>query len=351
MQLTTTRANHACRSGFTIVEILVVIALVLVLLSLVVVAVGSATRTAQRTNTVALMNSINQGLSHFREDMGYLPPVLDRQRNIRWTQFGNGDGRMNGPDPNSSAFQDQIQDWYSVTSLAEYLIGYGGIDEDGHDGPGIRRPGTDGFWGATVDHSSIKGTRGTFTYRSNFLESDLGRSYLQGRVYGPYLQLRDDRMLGAINPAQEPDEHGNYQVFFPGEAGYDPIWPKVIVDYWGEPIRYYRRPYPQGGIERGYRAVRQADDTRMVVPTLADVFALRPWTVSGDEVDARFSDRTQLPQGGVDRTATYALQQAEFGLLSSGPDRRINKWHRVDAIDFGADTDGVNEDNIVELGQ
>lgn len=330
--------SPTARGAFTIVEILVVIALVLVLLSLVVVAVGSATRSAQRTNTVALMNSISQGLIHFREDVGYLPPVLDTQRNIRWADL---DDRTNGPDPTASAtYESQIQDWYSITSLAEYLIGYGDETEDGYDGPGIRNPGTDGFWGATVSHGPIPGQPGTFEYRRAYFQSDISTTARQGQVYGPYLQLRDERLLGAVAPGAEANANGNYQVFFPGEAGYDASWPKVIVDYWGEPIRYYRKPYPLGGINRGYRAVRQSgDDFRAEPPTLADIYLLRPWQVRGSEIDTRFSDEAD------DTTATLDLQSAEFGLFSSGPDRRFDQRYRVDR-----ETE-FNQDNIVELGQ
>jgi type II secretory pathway pseudopilin PulG len=335
--------HHHC--AFTIVEILVVVALVLILLSLVIVAVNSATRTAQATNTRALMNSMSQAMVQFREDVGYLPPVLYHNRDLRWP-----DGSMHGPDPTlgyTPAYFNAIQDWHSVTSLAEFLLGYGPESEDGHDGLGIRNPGPDGYWGAsTVLQTGISGTPGTFEYRTAYLNSAASESYRQGRVYGAYLQLRDDRLLGAIDPNAGPDEDGKYRVFFPGESGYDPAWPKVIVDYWGEPIRYYRRPYPPGGISRGYRIVRNGPLD--LVPSLSHVIALRPWSFrDGEDVDIRpATNGFTFADDEGDVSTSRALNAAEFAFYSSGPSRRFDQTVRVDR-----DGEDLNIDNIVELGQ
>lgn len=338
---------QTARNAFTIVEILVVVALVLVLLSIIVVAVGSATRTAQRANTSALMGSIKQAMTHFESDVGYLPPVLDHQRSIRF-ELPNKSGQFttNGPNPDWNAagwdenrYRNEIQEWWSITTIAEYLIGYGPEGEDGHSGPGIRHPGPDGFWGATINHG-LSGTPGQFQYRTTFLADVRSQSYRQGRVYGPYLQLRDDRLLGAIDPSAPPNSDGNVQVFFPGEAGYNDAWPKVVVDYWGQPIRYYRKPHPPNSINRAYRQVYSSSDPRhFEVPTLADVFVLRPWDLrSGAGMDTRFRDENSFE----DRTATAELMSAEFALFSSGPDRRLSPDVRWDEL--------FNRDNIVELG-
>ncbi|MHC4786270.1 MAG: type II secretion system protein, partial [Planctomycetota bacterium] len=61
--------------GFTIVELLIVIAVIIMLMGILIVAINAATRTAQGANTRSLMSSIKQGLVRFRADMGYLPPV------------------------------------------------------------------------------------------------------------------------------------------------------------------------------------------------------------------------------------------------------------------------------------
>lgn len=322
--------------AFTITEILVVVAIVLVLLSIVVIAVGSATRTAQRSNTVALMHSIKQGLVQFENEFGYLPPVLDQERNLRF-RLPSGDNRINGPDPRSLSYADDIQGWYSITTLAEYLIGYGGEDEDGYEGLGIRHPGRDGYWGAS--NSQIPSDPiGTLEYRKQRLNGALGAASRQGRVYGPYLQLGDQRLLGAIDPDVDQDSE-SFKVYFPGDAlplgkTWDEL-PKVIADYWGEPIRYYRKPHPAGAIQRDYR--RMAGQNDLVPPSLADVIALRPWTTRRSDMDARVVD------DAGDRTATTDLAAAKFALFSSGPDRRYDQRFRVDEEEY-------NRDNIVEPG-
>ena len=113
------RPATGCRA-FTITELLVVITLIILLLTIIIVAVNQAMKTAQGTNTQFLMSSIRQGLDQFREDHGYLPPVLDVDRNLALA------------DPFSGTFQDDIQNWYSITTLADYLIGADDYTVDGY---------------------------------------------------------------------------------------------------------------------------------------------------------------------------------------------------------------------------
>ena len=345
------------RGGFTIVELLIVTAMIILLLSILVVAVNRASRTSQITNTRALMNAIGQSLERFKEDVGYYPPVLG---DLTPTEFDpvnhdfrklfdpRGEDLIEGtPDdilPNSPDYAVNVQQWYSYTSLAEYLLGYGEGRQDGYGaGPnspsydletppiGIRDPGTDAVWGATLG-----GGGGTLSERSPPLE---------GKRIGPYLQLKDERLLASTNGDFDQDD--NLIVFFAGEGGYDPNHPKVITDYWGRPIRYYRTVYKPGAIKYPFRAPGLGGFT----PTLADVFVLRPWEVkSGAESDSTILDFLDDP------TASYELKTAAFALFSPGPDRSQDATTRFDAFDnpdVDGDGDGIsgeNEDNIVEVG-
>ena len=125
--------------GFTIVELLITMALIILLLSILTVAIASVTRTSQSANTRALMNSIKQALASFKADVGYYPPVLDENRDL-FTPWGV-----------------DANDWYSETALADFLFGYGNEQQDGHGNPGgrpaigIRHPGPDGVWLATLN--------------------------------------------------------------------------------------------------------------------------------------------------------------------------------------------------------
>ncbi len=340
---------RSARRGFSIVELLITLAIIVILLSIVLVALDRASRRAQEANTSFLMGSITQGLARFKDDHGYLPPVLDSARGLDGFGWTDDQGRPRTPVPPSDpgevdAYADELQEWYSVTSIAEYLLGYGDATETGYDGLGIRSPGPDGYWnvGAQLP-SCVTSDLGTLQARRNFLGeavcNNVSERYRSGRVYNSYIDLRDDRILASI----APNDPG--QVLFPGDEGFDdPDRPRVIVDYWGEPIRYYRRPHPIATPDQPYQ---RRDDGDLVYGTLADVFVLRPFQLPSSEdgllpalADAAGSART-----------TMELRTAEFAIFSSGPNRMANNEYRYDHPDYGAATDEANRDNIVELGR
>ncbi|MCH7848963.1 MAG: type II secretion system protein [Planctomycetes bacterium] len=326
------------RGGFTIVELLIVTAMIILLLSILVVAVNRASRTSQVTNTRALMNSISQSLERFKEDVGYFPPVLGVDREL-----------LDPPDPvalTPDEYRDQIQQWYSVTTLADYLIGYGDDQQDAYDGVGIRHPGRDTVWGATI-YGAADGSLGARNAGTGPASA--------GKVYGPYLELKDDRLLASTDGML--DSFDNLNVYFPGEGNYNDDDPKVITDYWGRPIRYYRNVYKPGAIKYRYRLQDtngdgipdQPDfngDGVADQPALADVFVLRPWEVkSGAATDSTILDFLD------DGTASYQLKTAAFALFSPGPDRSQDATTRFDLNDGDRDEiSGENEDNIVEVG-
>jgi type II secretory pathway pseudopilin PulG len=377
--------NDGCRpahraAGFTIVELLTAVAIVIVIVSIVIVAINSAVRSAQRTNTQSLLTAISQGLTQFKEETGYHPPVLDPERNLRF-QFSGGAESMSGPDPGQldfNIYRDQVQEWFSFTSLADYLLGHGPVQQasngefwspDGYAGAGITNPGDDGYWGASVERPGLADP-GTYQARLDFLDPEgafatQSRRFREGPVLGPYLQLTDERLLGAIDPDNLwlDEEQGQMRVYFAGEALPPGLnWeemPKVIVDYWGQPIRYFRKPYPQGLPGSAYRRVQGHEtfgDPAWSPPSLAHVIALRPFSITpGQEADAppmgrtggtivRFGDEVppDAPGGTLpDTTATHSLLSGDFGLLSAGPNRSMNIRTRADELNRG---------NLVEVG-
>ena len=309
------------------------VAIVVVLLGILIVAVNAAARTAQRASTQFLMTSIRQGLVRFKEDIGYYPPVLDRQRALFAPPV-----RVWGPSHSADNYPAQVQTWFSETTLAEFLIGYADRAEDGYgavdlDDPsdpekpriGVRHPGPDGVWGATV-YGDADGKLVTRNPANT------------GTVYGPYLELKDKHLLASTDG--KTDSAGNLNVFAPGEGGYNPDDPKVLVDYWGRPIRYYRLPYPPRALHAAYRAVdRTGNGTIDPALTLADVIILRPYSFKpGTE-----SDNPAVPDAGGDTSIVMSMRTAEFGLVSSGPDRALDVENRVDENE-------LNKDNIVEFG-
>lgn len=331
----TRRAHHLQRSAraFTVVEMLIVVAIVILLLSILIVALSAAARTSQAASTTVRMQSLSRGLVQFKTDMSYYPPVLNIDRDLL---------NLPGHDPIAPGYRDLIQDYTSMTSLAEYMAGFAGRDQDGYgaliggsagdtERPpyGIRHPGVDGVWGATLN-----GGGGTLAERAPKTTGD---------VFGPYIEVDDPRLIGSIDGTTDPT--GKLNVYFPGEAGYNDADPKVIVDYWGRPIQYFRRAYPIGGIRQGYTKVdRDGNGTIDRTPSLGDIFVLRPFTIrSGADIPGIADD-------GGDTATTAALNNAEFALFSSGPDLTANKLYRFDDPDLQPDTSFANRDNVVEVG-
>lgn len=280
------------RLGFTLVEVLVVVAVIVILVTLLIVALAAATTRAGTARTSALMQAMAQATSRFKEDHGVLPQMLNL-------------GRDYLPPPAPGDF-NALQDWWTMTGPAEYFIGYGDSTQDGADGVGIRNPSRDGVWGAS---------------RFTGLLSE--RTPIQsGKVYEPYLQLEDEDLLGSIDAA------GN--VFLPSDGGFDPADPKVILDYWGRPIRMYI-DHPNRGMDLG------------------DVIALRPFRMTpGSEGVSPHAD------AGNDAYTSQSLKSAGFAFFSMGPDGEWNpllRYDDPDDPDNSAGTDFANEDNLVEVGQ
>ena len=257
MRCTSSSRIPGLRPGFTIIEMLVVLAIIVMLIGILVVALSKAASSGQQANTTFLMSSIASGVAQFEGDHGFVPPVLGDNGTPNDQPGWARDVIL----PEDAA---SVQDWYSVTTLAEYLIGYGGRDEDGYglvgeyagatgygrlESPplGIRSPGKDGAWGAIYNPRSNFGAPGGFFRRNpgnagtevpSPYPNQANNDYqIDGQVYGPYLELKDANLLGGLRP--------DGSISGPEEPDYD-LRPKVILDYWGTPIRYYRRAYTSG---------------------------------------------------------------------------------------------------------
>jgi prepilin-type N-terminal cleavage/methylation domain-containing protein len=338
--------------GFTMVEILVVMAIIVVLIGLLVVAAGGARQAAMASTTSARLTALSQAATRFEADAGYLPPLLDNDR-----------AGISGLEPTrkvrASGYPDYLataQRRYSYTSAADYLLGYGTEAEDGVDGLGARRPGADGFWDASWN-DGMNALQGVQDGRFELRERKPVRHGQQGTVLGPYLELDDPSMLGALgwdlvddnDPAGVGQWDGSIDpatnqpvVYFPGDPGYSPDAPKVIVDAWGTPIRYYRINHPPGQPAVEYPANYEpvGGDGWRYSPSLSEYFALRPYEIGdGESVISWFDDgttkwgdfsATASASTSGDPTSTRTLMDGRFAFVSAGPNRRIYDWARVD---------------------
>ncbi|MCA9295583.1 MAG: type II secretion system protein [Phycisphaerales bacterium] len=337
------------RRAFSLLELLVVVAIITLLAALLLVAVNKARGTARRASTQTLMNSMSQSMQRFKEDHGYFPPVLDTDRDLFYP--------YDASDP--SLTTETVNAWYSITSPAEYLVGYGHHYQDGYgkvpgasgatdwaeETPalGIRSPGADGVWNAT--RYGVGELRKRMLYAGTSQGSETAPyEFDSGQVYGPYLELSNDRLLGGLLVV------GTMQtVVFPGEAGYTADLPKVIVDDWGTPIRYYRRPYPSTfgapatSLGETIRFSDRDNDGLHDPVGLDAVIALRPFTFAqGKAVDSRNTGSAMFADADGDSSTTIELRSAEFAFLSAGADMRIVDDRRLD--DF-------NKDNLVEVSK
>lgn len=219
--------RRAIRGGFTLIEMLMVIAIIALLVGLLIVALGRVRRTGEFASTEKLMRSIDMGLAQFKEDHGFLPPLLD-------DTIANGAGTDLLPYP---VDRSKNIDYYSVLTLAPYLVGVGDLNGDGNvdqyddgvEGAGFRDPGTDQAWGYTFSGTSGRGRKAYWQSKEKMMGTPPTRQ-IPGKVSGPYLQVSGEKEIGYARNRAGIELRGAQ----PGSGLF------AINDYWGGSIRYYR---------------------------------------------------------------------------------------------------------------
>jgi prepilin-type N-terminal cleavage/methylation domain-containing protein len=348
------------RRAFTLIELLVTISIIVIIISVMTLALNSARTSSQVAETTSRLSAMKQATIRFKEDIGYLPAVLGTGRELLSLPAF--------PPASAYVYRRTMQNWYSITSPTDFLLGYGNRDQDGYgrlpgsvpndadfnEVPrlGIRHPSLDGVWRATDSYAN----NGTWD-----LDSRLPST--RGRLYGPYLEIENDQMVGrlgfasdGVTPLTDPITN-QVKVFYPNDPLYNTANPLVIVDTWGVPIRYYRTLYPvlqdqsvpQNTISRSYPPSPNYDR-----PTMSDFIVLRPFTFeSGKATDGTMSDQMNGANTDGDTSTTFELQTGQFAYFSSGPDQQSNDYIRADLLDLTGNTqqtDETNVDNIVEVG-
>jgi prepilin-type N-terminal cleavage/methylation domain-containing protein len=360
--------NANKNNAFTLIELLITISIIVLLVSILTVALTSARTAAQVAETQSRLTSLKQATVRFKEDVGYYPAVLDTNRTL--SNFPVFPGPTTGAP--QQTYRGQVQNWYSITSPAEYLIGYGNRAQDGYgrlpnsqpsdsdflEQPqlGIRHPGMDGVWRAT---DSMSGNGGAWGINDR-------NPFDRGTLYGPYLEVENEQMFGRLSyesgstiPLTDPVT-GQLKIFYPGDPEYNPNNAMVIVDTWGTPIRYYRTLYPlpfdltkpQMSIAKTY-----PPSNAYARPTMSDYFVLRPSEFEeGKVIDASLPDYMNgVSEDTGDTSTTMELQTGQFAYFSAGPDQQSNSAIRLDASGL-PDNDGLNgtdesnADNIIEVG-
>ncbi len=368
--------------GFTVLELLVVIAIVAVIAGLLLASLRGATDRSRAVKTRSIMRAVSIGLDAFKSDHGYHPVVLS----------GNSSGRQgpawrdvvpapvpivgNSPFPLPDYAVD-MQRWYSITTIPEFLLGAGGREADGYgtteidinssgERPalGIRSPGIDGAWGSTIFGSGLLEDRAFGLYEDPSANPSQMRLRNPGRVYGPYLGLEGDIRLGKVLPANTwpaaPSSEAQAEA-----VGQDPIrvidensqdWLNpdaklVLLDPFDRPIEYFCNPYapgdPSSVDQRKSAGVNGATPPIPPMrPSLADIIRLRPSAFGSEsEFDGNISAdvfNSHVRDLRGDFSASIAARTASYALFSSGADGAYNPWLRAHPL---------NSDNIVEFGR
>lgn len=105
------------QNGFTMVELMVVVAVIVILAGFVLTAVLGVGDTARRTQTEALLMKVDAGLRQFKSDYGVYPLCSG---NYGLTQAGGGNGVKTGVDYNANV-SATVPGLYHSQTLEPYL--------------------------------------------------------------------------------------------------------------------------------------------------------------------------------------------------------------------------------------
>lgn len=149
--------------GFTLIELLLSIGIIAILIGLLLVGIRQATRSARNAAGKQDMSSLNMAIQTFRNDFGFLPPLV--KDGHPGTPYSNedpliriGSGRNARLAPNAfdltdaddlEFLQDDTEDAdyrYSEYSLAYYIMGALGKEADFVEGPGAHPPMPNGVF-------------------------------------------------------------------------------------------------------------------------------------------------------------------------------------------------------------
>ena len=269
-----THKSASRRTGFTLVELLVVVVVIGIVAGLLLAGFRTAFTKSRNTVAARQLATISQAIETFNTDHGYFPPILTED--TTGNRVYRPETSLRGRDMLEALRDARFSSEYT---LAVYLLGLGDTDgngtpdqqeDDGLAGAGIKSPGPDRFWGLKIDSGSG-------------LTPNTGRGgyvVTTGRSYGPYISLSVAEDLIERDP-----DTGLYR----------------FLDPWGNPVRYYAN-WP---IER-----QDGEKTIGLTPI---------------ELRSREAVQGQVANGGDpiwDRD--YNVMNAKYALLSAGESGEVD---------------------------
>ena len=354
-------------SGFTLVELMVVIAIIAVLVSLVTVALTSTLNFAKVSGEQQAAASIKLGVEQFRQEFGFLPPLVlhDDDKTIasapvRPVQRVSGSFFINSyggtvssefynPNPLAASSNMFLEGFvsggakgmtsdsrlgsasaniaaryvadrrFSEYSLAYYLAGALSASLDGVDGPGMNAPKSDGNFSTVSDSKSTRVSK-------------------SARIYQPFVDVSRDKpkldLQLATPNSGEPQFPIRYRLLAPN----------------GLPYRYYRWESRKNGPPPG---------------------TFRKWDfyVAKDFADEDDVDRLNVPSILGNPRENAELRSASYAIVSAGPNQYFGDMPLEAATytqfcdmqaalgvpqgaQYNARTrDTARKDNIVEVGR
>lgn len=327
--------------AFTIIEILTAVLIVGVLIGLLLVGLRAAGLTGQRTQQVATVSALKQGVTHFRDTFGFLPPLVrdmdpvggSARSTVRDAATGrwrisvrtgsDADVRFLSHDtgtftvPANNPYYDPR---YSVRTLPYYLAG--ALDQpltdnrpeppiDGVKGPGMYPPNADGTF--ELPESMLSG-------------SGIARNRT-GTTHQPFVDT------GRSDPKVVVGAEAGGTI--PADASDDPAARVRLLDRKGVAYRYY------------LWTTRRDPNTGDLINPVPEI--IRKWY----DRPGRTAEEANPPQ----------LQNARYAIVGAGPDGVFGDEDRaVLAAKLGMADDLTDpaatklrrkaiDDNVVEVGQ
>ncbi len=380
------------RRAFTLIELLVAITIIVIIVGFLATALGRTTTSARRTASQRSAQSIAEAVIQFREQFGFLPPLVHDGELIsagdtRFQPMDSSGDHYEGPlrelsDSNyaysrivvwrpgqgaesfnflrrrTGGSTDEVDlptgsGWdpegawddrrYSRYALAYYLAGALGRGTDGVQGEGFVRPQPDG--GFVGIGYPVGSTRDRY---QSFVDTDRSGISLRYGYARPIEAAEHGAiMYDASNPPTAEDVYDLYG----GPEESDVL--AALVDNFGTAYRYYR--WEQGRYNAANQLVVQTTLDMNIPPILLDPEAL---------VELQNEDR-DLSDDLIDLTSSdIALREASFAIVGAGPDKLFGTEpieylvERMGERDPAGDEGEIArirkramEDNVVALGK
>lgn len=353
---------QAQRTGFTLIEVLVVIAIIGLIAAFLVTGLARASNGAKRSASQRSAAAIAQAVEQFEIEFGFLPPLVHDGLSVsggdddyRPLPFNPSDPFIDGPvkEVVGSAYtfrtlvvwsdgldynffrrrdgSEQINldgggEWdedaawedrrYSKYSLAYFLTGVLDKDIDGVRGPGYARPIADGSFlgiGYPVGASRDRYEPLMDTDRRG---ARLSQDYVEPNEFPEHL-------LDGSDPLDRSAIYASYQ-------DYQRDALVSIVDAFGNAFRYYR--WEPGRVVNGQLVVENQLDLNLP-PVLID-----PVELAKVENNTANLDQADLTSGNTN------LRNARFAIVSAGPDGLFG----TEDLKTIADALGVEEPSDLE---